>query len=157
MHGKKIINNLPELVSLFKEIKSWDWSVPLAIEYCKKDEHRNLSQNALSHVWYRDAAKQLGDTEIWEVAGACKLDYALPILLGDDDTYNDIYKYCLEPYTREERIEILGKGYVACTRLLNKKQYTEYLQGVQNYYGKNGIRLMASGEYQDIMSRMYHI
>ena len=155
MKGKSKVGSLDELVTLFGQIKKYEWAEPLQIEYKPWEESRGITQNALAHVWYREAAKQLGDREIWEIAGECKLDYAVPLLLAENKSYPEIYSYCLENYMREIRVEILGKGYVACTRLLSKKQFTEYLSGIQTFYGKNGIHLMAQGEYEDIMLSRY--
>lgn len=155
MKGKQKVLNLDELVHLFGIIKQYDWTEPLQIEYKPWEESRGISQNALAHVWYREAAKQLGDRHIWEVAGECKLDYAVPLLLGENQEYQNLYDLCLKPYDRETQINILGQGYVLCTRLLTKKQFTEYLNGIQNFYGKNGIHLMAQGEYEDIMMERY--
>lgn len=151
MKGNQKVSSLNDLVALFGKIKKYEWNQPLKISWELWSEARKLDQNALSHVWYREAAKQLEDRHEWEVAGECKLDYAVPILLAECEEFRDIYSYCLENYTREVQIEILGKGMVKCTRLLNKKQFTEYLSGVQNFYGKNGIHLIAQGEYEDIM------
>lgn len=155
MQGKSKVSNLDDLVSLFGIIKQNDWQEPLEITYKPYSEARKLDQNALAHVWYREAAKQLGDRHTWEVAGECKLDYALPILLAENESYQDLYKLCLEPYDRETQIHILGQSYVTSTRLLTKKQFTEYLNGVQNFYGKNGIHLIAQGEYEDIMMERF--
>jgi hypothetical protein len=155
MQGKVKVENLQMLVALFGKIKEYDWHEPLEISYEPFAVARQLDQNALSHVWYRQAAKQLGDREIWEVADECKLDYAVPILLANNQEFRELFKYCLAPYHREQRIEILGKGFVNCTRLLTRKEFTEYLNGIQNYYGKNGIHLVAQGEYEELMLRAY--
>ena len=159
MKGKRKIENEEQFRELFKTLAPHFKSetVPPAIQFTW-DLHQdatNMEQNALQHVWYRQAAKQKEDEVAWEVGGMCKLDFAVPILLESNEDFRSVYKYCLEQYDRETQIEILGKSMCKCTRLLTKKEMTEYLSQIQDYFGKNGIHLIAQGEYEDLMMRNF--
>ena len=155
MKGRSKVENLGDLVALFGQIKKYNWDEPLSIEYKPWEDERGLSQNALSHVWYRQCQKHRGDVELFEAAGELKLDFAVPILLAENKEYEDLFKYCLLPYTREERVEILGKGFCPSTSLLTVKQFTDYLSSVQNHCSKNGIHLLEQGEYDELMMKRY--
>lgn len=149
------VNNLQDLVTVFGVIKTYDWSKPLEVSYGEYEEDRGLTQNALSHVWYRQYQKHRGDVELYEASGELKLDFAVPVLLSENEDFQKLYKYCLAQYPRETQVEILGKSFCKSTSLFTKKQFTEYLSSVQTHCSKLGIYLEAQGEYEEIMMRQY--
>ena len=152
---KNKVESLEQLVKVFGDIKKTDWKKPIQIVWGEFEADRGLSQNALSHVWYRQYQKHRGDVELFEAAGELKLDFAVPLLKAECDEFKNVFNYCLAPYDRETQIEILGKSFCKSTSLFNKKQFCEYLSSVQTHCAKNGIYLEAQGEYEDIMNARY--
>ena len=44
---------------LIDNMMDWDFNQPLVVKLEKYKDPRSLSQNALSHIWYREIAKEM--------------------------------------------------------------------------------------------------
>ena len=51
----------------------------LRVSY-SEDKPRTVDQNALSHVWYDQVARELGEDTELQVKAYCKLHFGVPIL-----------------------------------------------------------------------------
>lgn len=101
---------------------------------------RSLSANALSHVWYAEIAKQKGDETPEDIRRHCKAYFGIPILLRDSQEFRERYSRLIKTrFTTEEKLELMG--WFPVTSLMSKTQMKEYLETLQNEFGKQGIIL----------------
>jgi len=107
-------------------------------------EKRSLDQNALSFEIYKDIAGQVGDQTPDEVRRECKLRYGIPILRTDEGFRNLYDKSIKSTLNYEEKLEAMA--WFPVTRLMSKKQFTEYLDTVIREYAKQGIYVTMPGD-----------
>ena len=107
-----------------------------------KPELRNLDQNGLSHVWYPEIGRAMGETPL-QAKCRCKLDYGIPILRAQDKTFNAWWGPVCEAYpNRAQQLKMMDK-IVPVTSRLKKAGMTEYLDTVQRVHAEQGIVLEA--------------
>ena len=93
---------------------------------------RTTSQNAISHAWYLQVAREEAEYTPEEVKCFCKLRYGLPILRGDDERVNELCASVIDPLPYESRVKAMRLFPV--TSLMSTKQLGEYLEHVQSHY-----------------------
>lgn len=109
---------------------------------------RSLDQNAISHAWYAEIARQHAEFTPKEAKRYCKLHLGVPILRAEDPDFRRIYDQAIKPLDYADKLiamEILG-----VTSLMTTKQFSEYLEHVQKDIADNfGIVLSFPAEYRD--------
>ena len=110
-------------------------------------EERSLSMNALSHVWYNDAAKYLKELPI-DIKSECKLLYGVPILRAEDDQFREFYDGAIKKALSYEQ-KLAAMRFIPVTSIMNKNQMYRYLTDMQTAYSKNHqLVLKSQGEYE---------
>lgn len=116
---------------------------PPTVEFV--DAKRSLDQNAMAFALYKQIGGQCEDQSIVEIRRECKLLYGIPILRAEDEKFRAMYdksiKYNL---THEEKLEAME--WFPVTRLMSKKQFTEYLDTIIREYSKQGYSLLHPSE-----------
>jgi len=113
---------------------------------------RTLSANALSHVWYNQAEKQLGQP-IGTARAFCKLQFGVPILRGEDQEFRDTYDRAIKPIPYELKLKIMA--YFPVTSLMSREQMARYLTNVQVHFAANeGVILESSGEFKKYQEKV---
>ena len=108
-------------------------------------EKRSLSQNAISHAIYTQIAGQLEDQSVQEVRAECKLRFGVPILRGNNEKFRAMYdKAIRETLTYEEKLAAME--FLPVTSLMDKAQFSEYLDTVIREFSKQGISIVMPGE-----------
>lgn len=120
---------------LAREIPEHGWKITWEA-FCPK---RSVDQNAISHVWYGQIAKQLREQSEGEVKCECKLHCGVPILRGEDAEFRKVYDMAIKPLTYEQKLEAMKIFPV--TSLMSRKQLSRYLEAVQKMYAQLGVRL----------------
>ena len=106
---------------------------------------RTLDQNALSHALYSQIASQLQDQTVSEVRAECKLRYGVPILRGGNEKFKAMYdKAIRDTLTYEEKLAAME--FLPVTRLMDKPQFSDYLDTVIREYSKQGIVILMPWE-----------
>ena len=108
------------------------------------DEKRTLDQNALSHKLYSEIASQLEDQSIEDVRRECKLTIGIPILRSDDHfraLYDKSIKATLD---YDEKLECMA--WFPVTRLMDKKQFSDYIDQIIRDYSQRGVSIVFPGE-----------
>ena len=108
---------------------------------------RTLSQNSLSHEWYGIVSSETKEYTPGEVKRLCKYHVGIPILraIPIDERTEEVQKICefcettLDHVPYETKIEMME--YLPVTSLMNTKQLSEYLIGVQFNYARREIIL----------------
>ena len=99
---------------------------------------RNIDQNALSHVWYGQIAKESGDAAI-DVKAYCKLHFGVPILRGEDHEFRAGYDKLVKPLSYADKLDVMR--WFPVSSLMKQGQFARYMQDIQNHYGNQGIVL----------------
>jgi len=126
-----------------QELLKLDLSTPKRLAISDWDKARGLSQNALSHVYYKIVADSCGMFED-EVKADCKIQFGLPILFKSKTEY---------AYDLAEDLELIGfwsmnseqqrkkiKKYKV-TSVFKTKEMNKYIENMQHFFGVQGICL----------------
>lgn len=114
--------------------------LPLTVSW-DQGASRSGHQNRLSHRWYQDIARQLGDRTVSEVRAECKLDFGVPVLIEDNEALRDRFRRVFGHLTREEIIAAIDAFDLPVTRLMTVKQMTAYMDAIQRRYAGQGVHL----------------
>lgn len=107
-------------------------------------EKRTLDQNAMSHAIYTQIASQLEDQTIMEIKAECKLRHAVPILRAESEEFRAKYDKVIKPHNYETKLSLME--WLPVTSLMNKAQFSEYLDTVIREYSKQGVSIVMPGE-----------
>lgn len=105
---------------------------------------RSLDQNAISHAIYAQVAAQLEDQTVQEVRAECKLRYGVPILRAGSEEFRAQYDKVIKPHDYETKLAIME--WLPVTSLMDKAQFSEYLDTVIREYSKQGVSIIMPGE-----------
>ncbi len=105
---------------------------------------RSLDQNAISHAIYAQIAGQLEDQTVQEVRAECKLRYGVPILRAGSDEFRAQYDKVIKPHDYPTKLAIME--WLPVTSLMDKAQFSEYLECVIREFSKQGVSIIMPGE-----------
>lgn len=105
---------------------------------------RTLSQNALSHLWYADIARDLNNG--WTVSDAranCKLYIGIRILHSENEAFREKWNRLIRGrYSTEELLELMLPPHdYPVTRIMNKSQMQQYMDTIVQKFASQGVRL----------------
>jgi len=106
---------------------------------------RSLDQNALSHALYTQIAGQLEDQTVQEVRAECKLRHGIPILRAGNEKFRTMYDKSIRG-TLDYEEKLAAMEFLPVTRLMDKAQFSEYLDTVIREYSKQGVSIVMPGE-----------
>ena len=134
----EIINSersLASVTSLLVEL--WHAKKYLRVSI-KTGKDRSLDQNALSHFWYEQIAREVGGSAE-QVKRECKLLYGVPIMRASDAEFSDWCVAALDWLGYEQRVEAMK--WVDVTSLMSVEQMADYLTTMQADHAQAGIIL----------------
>ena len=141
------INNKREVEAklpfILKRIESWDFDNPLVIKLDKYESPRSLSQNAMSHIWYREISSAMADK-------GHKVDHEEPA---------EVWKLWLKKRFLGTTCYSIGNQHipeqVKSTSKLTKGEFVHFLDNVYHWATKQGIRLSipAESEYAELQAQ----
>lgn len=106
----------------------------------KTGKDRTLDQNALSHLWYEQLARELTECDALGWKCECKLLHGVPILRAEDEAFREFYdKTIKHALTYEQKLSAMK--YVPVTSLMTTQQLSKYLEAVQSDFARRGVRL----------------
>ena len=106
---------------------------------------RTLDQNAISHAIYTQIASQLEDQTVQEVRAECKLRFGIPILRAGNPDFKAMYDKAIRA-TLDYEEKLKAMEFLPVTRLMDKAQFSEYLDTVIREYSKQGVSILMPGE-----------
>lgn len=138
----KICRNLSDLALAFAEARALvAQGKPVAVTV-KEHSNRSLDQNALAFEWYSVLSMALPDNTAQEWRNYCKLHFAVPIARAELPEFREVYDRAIKPHQYEVKLKIME--FLPVTSLLDKKQFTRYLDAVQRHFSEIGVVLEAS-------------
>ena len=103
-------------------------------------KRRSDDQNALSHGWYEQVAKELREHSAHEVKRECKLLFGVPILRAEDEDFRAQYDGLIKDrFSYEEKLALMD--WLPVTSLMTTDQLSRYLEAMQSAYAKRGVSL----------------
>lgn len=134
-----IVNSEIALQSAIGELRESFRSHKFLRVNVKTGKARSLDQNAISHAWYQQMAREdRQDDELGHKA-YCKLHHGVPILRSDDAEFRAFYDSALKGLSYEQKIGAMK--YLPVTSLMTKPQLSKYLEAVQADYRVRGVYL----------------
>lgn len=116
--------------------------VPLKALHEIVGEQRSLEQNRLQMKWHREAAQQLKDETAQEKRAWAKLHIGVPILCSEDADFKAEYDRVMGPLPYETKLALMVEPFdFPVTRLMTKRQKSEYLDAVRQHYQGQGVQL----------------
>ncbi len=100
---------------------------------------RSIDQNAISHAWYEQLARELKEDDALGWKSYCKLHHGVPILRAEDDEFREIYDGSLKHLSYEQKLKAMN--YLPVTSLMTKTQLSKYLETMQSYFLPLGVML----------------
>lgn len=100
---------------------------------------RSLDQNAISHCWYDQMARELREDDALGWKRYCKLHHGVPILRQEDEQFREFYDKVLLKMDYETKLQAME--YVPVTSIMTKPQLSKYLEAVQADFARRGVML----------------
>jgi len=107
---------------------------------CKVFSLRGLSQNALFHIWLREAAKftfksKVSDIELESMKRYCKMR------CYSDTKQSFLVQSLINPETKQRKTDLTSSGN------WTKGDMTFFLDWMQSFFAEEGLLLEAQGDY----------
>lgn len=105
----------------------------------KTGKARSLDQNAISHAWYEQIARELREDDVTGWKSYCKLHHGVPILRAEDEEFREAYDSTIKGMTYEQKLKVMRM--LPVTSLMTKAQLSKYLEAMQDDFHTRGVRL----------------
>ena len=105
----------------------------------KTGKARSLDQNAISHAWYEQIARELREDDTLGWKCYCKLHHGVPILRAEDEGFREAYDATIKGMTYEQKLVVMRM--LPVTSLMTKPQLSKYLEAMQADFWPRGVRL----------------
>ncbi len=113
-------------------------ALPFRVEI--RTGERTLDQNALSHVWYGEIARQDRAYSVDQVRCLCKLHIGVPLMRSASEEFRERWDRLIKPrFQYAEKLELMV--WFPVTSLMDKHQMRDYLTAMQAYWAGHGISL----------------
>lgn len=135
-----ILNSEPALQSFIGELReTWRKHKYLRVTV-RTGKARSLDQNAISHAWYEQVARELREDDALGVKRFCKLHYGVPILRAGHPEFREMYDASIrEHLTYEQKLKAMD--FLPVTSLMSTEELSKYLVEMQDAYRLRGVAL----------------
>ena len=105
----------------------------------KVGKARSLDQNAISHAWYAQLARELREDD--ELGWKCysKLHIGVPILRAEDEEFRVFYDSAVKGLTYEQKLQAMK--FIPVTSIMTKPQLSKYLELMIYDFKQRGVVL----------------
>lgn len=100
---------------------------------------RSLDQNAISHAWYEQIARERKEDDALGWKCYCKLVHGVPILRAEDEEFRTTYDLVIKPLRYDQKLEAMKCWPV--TSIMTKPQLSKYLEAMQEGFATQGVYL----------------
>lgn len=134
-----VINSEPALQTFIGDVRElWKAHKFLRVNV-KTGKDRSLDQNAISHAWYEQVARELREDDALGVKRYCKLHHGVPILRAEDEDFRAMYDAAFKRLSYEQKLKAMD--YLPVTSIMTTAQLSRYLEEVQEDFARRGVRL----------------
>ena len=135
-----VINSETTLQSFIGDLREqWKARKFLTVRI-KAGRNRSLDQNAMSHAWYAQVARELREYDERGVKRFCKLHFGVPILRAEDDEFRECYDSVIRKTLTYEQ-KLVAMDMLPVTSRMTTKQLKQYTDDVQAHYAGQGVAL----------------
>ena len=135
-----IVNSTESLQRVLGDIRQmWNEHKFLRLNI-KTGKDRSIDQNAISHCWYEQVARELREDSPEGVKCECKLRFGVPILRAADADFREMYDTAIRGHLSYEQ-KLKAMRFLPVTSLMTVKQLSQYLVDVQAHYATRGVVL----------------
>jgi hypothetical protein len=134
-----VINSDSSLHSVFGTIREMYAQHRFVRIDAKTGKARSLDQNAISHAWYEQLARELREDDALGWKCYCKLHFGVPILRTEDNEFREIYDASIMGMTYERKL--VAMKYLPVTSNMTKRQLSKYLEAMQDAFVSLGVML----------------
>lgn len=106
----------------------------------KAGKNRSLDQNAISHAWYSQVARELREDDDRGVKRFCKLHFGVPILRAEDEEFRTVYDAVIRKVLSYEQ-KLVVMDMLPVTSRMTTRQIGQYMEDVQGHYRPLGVAL----------------
>ena len=99
----------------------------------KGGKGRSLDQNAISHAWYEQVARELREDDARGVKRYCKLHFGVPILRAEDDEFREAYDASILRTLSYEQ-KLVAMDMLPVTSRMTTDQLSRYMKDMQDHY-----------------------
>lgn len=133
------INSAEGLQSFIGDLRTlWDKHKFLRVSI-KTGKDRSLPQNAITHAWYEQLARELREDDALGWKSYCKLHHGVPILRAEDEDFRVAYDQVIKPLAYEQKLAAMK--FWPVTSLMTKDQLSKYAEAMQADFLRRGVRL----------------
>lgn len=105
----------------------------------KTGKDRSLSQNAITHAWYEQLARELREESALGWKCYCKLHHGVPIMRAEDEEFRDAYDQVIKGLRYEQKL--VAMRFLPVTSIMNKDQLSKYAEAMQADFCARGVLL----------------
>ena len=134
-----VINSDASLQSFIGEIREMYRVHRYVKATAKTGKARSLDQNAISHAWYEQIARELREDDALGHKCYCKLHHGVPILRAEDEEFREAYDAVIKGLTYEQKL--IAMRHWPVTSIMTKEQLSKYLESMQADFAKRGVHL----------------
>ncbi len=136
----QVINSVESLQRVLGDIRQlWNQHKFLRLNI-KTGKDRSLDQNAISHAWYEQIARELREDTPEGVKCECKLRFGVPILRAGDADFREMYDNSIRGHlTYEQKLKAMR--FIPVTSLMTVLQLSNYLEDMQREFARRGVQL----------------
>jgi hypothetical protein len=135
-----VINSESALQSLVGDMRELFGKHKYLKVSAKTGKARSLDQNAISHVWYEQVAREIKDDDVLGWNCFCKLHFGIPILRAEDEGFKAFYDGSLKGLSYEQKLQAMK--YLPVTSIMTKPQFNNYLDTMQSHFLERGVALI---------------
>lgn len=134
-----VVNSVESLQAIFGELRDKFDRYKFLRVSIKTGQDRSLPQNAITHAWYGQIARELREDDELGWKCYCKLHHGVPILRTEDDEFRDTYDFGVKGLTYEQKLKVMR--FFQVTSLMTKEQLSKYAEAVQADFARRGVLL----------------
>lgn len=138
-----VVNSVESLQRFIGEVRTQFDEHKFLRASLKTGKDRSLPQNAFTHAWYEQIARELPEDDALGWKCYCKLHHGVPILRSEDTEFREIYDAVIKPLTYERKL--IAMRHWPVTSLMRRRQLTRYAQLVQEDFAQRGVILVVEG------------
>ena len=135
-----VVNSAESLQRALGDLRDmWDQHKYLRVNI-KTGKDRSLDQNAISHTWYEQIARELREDDALGWKCFCKLNFGVPLLRAEDAEFRAFYDSALKLSLNYEQ-KLAAMKYLPVTSLMTKAQLSKYLESMQQHFIGQSVML----------------
>jgi hypothetical protein len=134
-----VINSAESLSRFIGDVRElWHEAKFLRVNV-KTGTARSLPQNAISHAWYEQMARELREDDALGWKCYSKLHHGVPILRAEDAEFRETYDSAIKGLSYEQKLKVMRL--LPVTSLMTKEQLSKYAEAVQDDFRRRGVVL----------------